>query len=82
MRYRVPDPKGELDVPYPDGKCWCGCGETTGRGSYFRQGTDRRAEKWLMRLHYGEVVEMLWSHGYGPGRKNVRQTAIDSRVFE
>jgi hypothetical protein len=35
-----------------------------------------------MRLHYGEVVGMLWSHGYGPGRKNIRTAADKEGLVE
>ena len=82
MRNRVPIPKGDLNVPLPGGECWCGCEQETKRGSYFKQGHDRRAEKWLMRLHYGEVVGMLWSHGYGPGRENIRTVADKEGLVE
>jgi hypothetical protein len=54
----------------PTGKCWCGCGAETGIGSFFQPGHDRRAEAAVRLIEYGDVVDFLVQHGYGPGGKN------------
>jgi hypothetical protein len=51
---------------FPTGKCFCGCGETTERTSYFVPGHDKRAEAKVVKEVYGSVVELLAAHGYGP----------------
>ena len=83
MSNPIPQPLGDTDFPPPDGTCWCGCKDKPARrGSYFKAGHDRKAEKWLMKLHYGEVVGMLWSHGYGSKQKNIREEAERQGVLE
>jgi len=51
---------------FPTGKCWCGCGESTERTSFFVPGHDKRAEAKVVKEVYGSVVELLAAHGYGP----------------
>lgn len=60
--------KGERRIP--DGKCWCGCGEDAKIGKFFKSGHDRVAETAVVKVEYGNVVEFLVAHGYGPGGKN------------
>jgi hypothetical protein len=57
----------------PTGQCWCGCGEETPVGSFFRQGHDKLAESAIIAIKYGGVAGLLDSHGYGPGGKNARR---------
>lgn len=53
--------------------CWCGCGQRTKRlGSFFVGGHDRKAESWLIKMHYGSVPQFLLDHGYGPDGKNLK----------
>lgn len=61
----------------PTGQCWCGCGEETGRGSFFRQGHDKSAESKLIVMLHGNddsVAHFLDDHGYGPLGKNLTDT--------
>lgn len=51
---------------FPTGKCWCGCGESTERTSFFVPGHDKKAEAKVVKAEYGSVVEFLSAHGYGP----------------
>lgn len=41
------------------GKCWCGCGEST--GSFFKQGHDRKVDVAL--------IQMVYGHSDNPGEK-------------
>ncbi|MFG2950833.1 hypothetical protein [Streptomyces adustus] len=51
--------------PAPTGRCWCGCGTTTGPGAYFRQGHDKIAEAAVLATRYGNnVVRLLAHHGF------------------
>jgi len=60
----------------PTGYCWCGCGQETGRGSFFLPGHDKVAESAVILLEYGGVPEFLQHHGFGPGGKSARR-ALD-----
>ncbi len=65
----------------PTGKCWCGCEQDTGRGAFFVQGHDKRAEAALVAIDYhGSVAELLHRHGYGPGRPIIRD-AVSQGVW-
>lgn len=57
----------------PTGDCWCGCGEETTRGAFFRPGHDKIAESAVIAVDYGGVAELLQRHGYGPGGRNARE---------
>lgn len=63
----------------PTGDCWDGCGEQTGRGSFFLPGHDRRAETAVIKVEYGGVAEFLDAMGYGPGGKNPVKTLAEFR---
>ena len=56
----------------PTGECWCGCGEQTPVGSFFRAGHDKAAESAVILVEYGGVPEFLLASGYGPDGKNAR----------
>jgi len=56
----------------PTGDCWCGCGQETELGKFFRSGHDKIAEAAVIRVEYGTVPEFLVKHGYGPGGRNPR----------
>lgn len=55
----------------PTGDCWCGCGEETGRGSFFKPGHDKTAESNLITMKYGSVAGFLRELGYGPDGRNL-----------
>lgn len=54
----------------PTGECWCGCGEDTPVGAFFKPGHDKRAESAVITLQYGGVAAFLLHHGFGPGGRN------------
>ena len=58
----------------PTGACWCGCGEETPVGAFFRVGHDKVAEAAIIRSEYGSVAAFLVRHGFGPGGRNARTT--------
>ena len=41
-------------------------------------GHDRAAESLLIKGRYGSIAQFLDAHGYGPGKKNLRQEMRDS----
>ena len=57
----------------PTGECWCGCGEETPIGVFFRPGHDRRAESMLIKMKFGLVAQFLDFHGYGMNGRNLKQ---------
>ena len=63
----------------PTGECWCGCGEVTRIGSFFKPGHDRIAETAVITVEYGGVPKFLDSHGYGHGGKNPKQALQELR---
>ncbi|WP_420032192.1 hypothetical protein ACN2WE_04860 [Streptomyces sp. cg28] len=51
----------------PTGSCWCGCGATTGIGSFFARGHDKTAEAALLAVRFdSSVARLLHHHGFGP----------------
>ncbi len=54
----------------PTGECWCGCGDETKIGSFFRAGHDKVAQAAVIRVEYGGIPEFVARHGYGPKGKN------------
>ena len=56
----------------PTGDCWCGCGQETELGKFFRSGHDKVAEAAVIQVEYGTVAGFLSRHGYGPGGRNPR----------
>lgn len=55
---------------FPNGECWCGCGEETDNYSFFVSGHDRRAESNVIAIEYGSVAQFVHAHGFGPGKRN------------
>jgi hypothetical protein len=56
----------------PTGECWCGCGEETPVGAFFKPGHDRRSEAMLIKLLYGSVAGFLDAYGFKPGGRNLK----------
>ena len=50
----------------PVGKCWCGCDEPTKSGKFFVATHDSKALAALVKVEYGNIADMLASHGYSP----------------
>lgn len=68
--------------PAPTGSCWCGCGQTTGHGAYFRQGHDKIAEAAVLATRYGNsVVRLLAHHGFN-SKISVVDEAEDRGIWE
>lgn len=63
----------------PTGDCWCGCGQETELGKFFRSGHDKVAEAAVIQVEYGTVAEFLSKHGFGPGRRNPRHELTSLR---
>jgi hypothetical protein len=70
---RRPTKKALMTTLLPTGECWCGCGESVGRGAFFVPGHDKRAEAAIVKVEYGSVPDLLDRHGYGPGGKNAHE---------
>lgn len=52
----------------PNGHCWCDCGGSAHAGSFFVQGHDKRAERYLVAIEGGKTIaERLAERGYVPG---------------
>ena len=67
--------------PLPTGECWCNCGESTGRGAFFRTGHDRRAVSYVLEIkHKGSIAQFLLDKGYGPGGKNLKEELEEHRA--
>lgn len=56
----------------PTGECACGCGWPTNLGKFWWPGHDSDALHALLALRYGDTVDFLHAHGYGPGQKPLR----------
>jgi len=62
------------DRVLPTGKCWCGCGGETERGSFFLKGHDKKAERGLRELlGWKDIPAFLnaYEYGDGPGKKSL-----------
>jgi hypothetical protein len=60
--------------------CWCDCGETAKPGSFFNQGHDKRAERYLVALD-GEmtIADKLAQRGFVPGGgKSLRDETLEA----
>lgn len=67
----------------PTGDCFCGCGGEVAPGAYFRLGHDKKAEGDMNAIHHGDsVVDRVTAKGYGPGGRNLHETAIELGVRE
>lgn len=52
----------------PNGFCWCDCGGKTKPGSYFLQGHDKRAEKYLASVNGSQsIADQLAAQQFVPG---------------
>lgn len=63
----------------PTGTCWCDCGHPTSPGSYFVQGHDRRASRYLTAAAVASpsIAEQLAAAGFTPGSgKSLREAAL------
>jgi hypothetical protein len=45
----------KIPMAFPDGRCYCGCGEETGPRSRFLVGHDRKAMEKIMRHLYPDL---------------------------
>jgi len=54
----------------PNGECWCGCGGVTSPGTFWLPGHDSTAREAVLKREFGDTVDLLYSLGYGPGRRN------------
>ena len=62
----------------PAGVCYCGCGARVGPNKFFVATHDRKAEANLLAAEYeGSIANLIASHGYGPGRKNLHFRGVD-----
>ena len=67
----------------PTGLCYCGCGESVGRGSLFKIGHDKKATSILDAMrHGGSVADRILAHGYGPGQRSLRAEGIKLGLIE
>jgi hypothetical protein len=67
----------------PTGQCYCGCGESVGRGALFRIGHDKKATSILDAIfHGGSVADRVLDHGYGPGQNNLRADGLRRGIIE
>lgn len=72
--------KKGVQKPVPTGTCWCDCGGSTAPGSFFLQGHDKRAERYLADAR-GEtsIAHRLAARGYIPETgKSLRDAALAS----
>jgi hypothetical protein len=67
-------------MSHPNGRCWCDCGEPAQPGSFFLQGHDKRAERYLDALDGGtSLAQRLAERGYVPGSgKSLRDDTLAS----
>jgi hypothetical protein len=66
--------------PKPNGLCYCDCGQTPSPGSYFLQGHDKRAERYLTAISGAKsIADRLAQLDYVPGvGKSLRQDALNA----
>ena len=56
-----------IPTVYPNGKCYCGCGETPKRGKFFVVTHDRRAEARVIRERFGDIASFVsWAEAHLP----------------
>ncbi len=66
-------------APRPNGKCWDDCGGEPGRGSFFLQGHDKRAERYLVAVDGAKsIAERVAAHGFTPGTGEFRAATLAS----
>jgi len=61
------------ELPVPNGKCWCGCGEDTKPKRFCFSSHARTAESKLIHMEYGSIAALLADHGYSPFAKNLHE---------
>lgn len=62
----------------PNGHCWCDCGGQTKPGSYFLQGHDKRAEKYLQAVNGSQsIADKLAAQQFVPAKGlSLREAAL------
>lgn len=62
----------------PNGLCWCDCGGTTKPGSYFLQGHDKRADRYLEAIDGSQsIADKLDARQFVPGvGKSLRDAVL------
>ena len=63
----------------PTGACFCGCGWPTNLGKSWVPGHDSDARQAVIDIHYGDTVDLLHAHGYGPGGKDLLYRDADGK---
>jgi hypothetical protein len=64
-------------TPAPNGLCWCDCGGKTKPGSYFMQGHDKRAERYLEAVNgRRSIADKLAGQSFVPGQANSLREAV------
>jgi hypothetical protein len=71
-----------MERALPQGVCYCGCGTVVGPNKFFVPTHDRIAEAYLLAAEYdGSIANMIISHGYGPGRKNLQNRGLEPNAI-
>jgi hypothetical protein len=61
----------------PNGMCWCDCGGTPKPGSFFMQGHEKRALRYLSVVEDSEsTADRLAAQGFVPGLKSLRDETL------
>lgn len=69
-----------MATPPPNGLCWCDCGGTTKPGSYFLQGHDKRAERYLEVVKGSQTIaDKLAAQQFVPAQgKSLREAVLNA----
>jgi hypothetical protein len=81
MVRNIPTQGGEMPVaPEPNGLCFCDCGMHPSPGSFFVQGHDKRAERYLTAISGAtSIADRLAQLDFVPGSgKSLRQAAMEA----
>ncbi len=67
-----------MTTPMPNGLCWCDCGGNTKPGSYFLQGHDKRADRFLVAIDGSQsIADKLADRQFVPGQgKSLRAATL------
>ncbi len=61
----------------PNGQCWDDCGGTPKPGSFFLQGHDKRAERYLTAVEGSQsIAQRLAARGFVPGQDSLRAATL------